>query len=128
MKNSNFNLKGILAFAFSLVMVAGLSAFKPLNQDASKRLRYNFYYSGPATATQMQVENPANWATGSPQECGGGEDRPCSIEVDEAYVNPGSTPTLKSNINLSTAQSALHSTYYVDGADDSSISIDNKAF
>lgn len=128
MKSGIFSSKGLMAFALSAIFVVGMSAFKSEPNEFSKRARYSFYYTGPTTATQAEVEDPANWATTPPLSCNDVNERPCTIEVEEAYVNTGSTPTLKSTINLDADQDLIHNTYYVAGSADGSMVIENQSF
>jgi len=128
MKTSFLNLKGLLALAITTIFVIGMSAFSSAENQSIKRARYSFYYNGPSTADKAQVENIANWATTPPLSCNSANERPCTIEVEDTYVNPGSTPTLKSNLNLVASQAVSHDTYYVLSSDDESMEIANQSF
>ncbi|MFD2285953.1 hypothetical protein GJU39_01305 [Pedobacter petrophilus] len=127
MKTNIFNLKGLLAFAFTAILVVSMSAFKSSSEKSDKRARYTFYYNGPLAAAQADVEQETNWVTTPPLSCDNVNQRPCTIEVDANYVNTGSTPTLKSTLNISADLDAIHGTYFVDGSADGSMNITNKS-
>jgi len=122
MKTSLKNLnKGLIAAVFGLVLVFAGSAFKADN--AEKRVQYKFRYNS-TNYSQAAVETESNWIHDeSAPDCEAGLEEPCTIVVDQSFVNTGSTPTLKSTLNLiaSSTPSA-----YVTGSSDNTMAIANR--
>jgi len=113
---------GVFAMIFGLAIVLTQSAFKSTNHRAS----YTFYYDGP-DYSENEVKDPSNWKLGT-QSCGTPTDNvPCTILVDDDYVdNPTSPTALDPDIDL---QATQHDTneYYISGSDDASMEITNRA-
>jgi hypothetical protein len=132
MKKASFNMKnfkiksGLLAFVFGLAIVFSQSAFKYANnQSFDKR---TFYYHGPSSSTQAQVEDENNWSTVLPdEECRNQQEAACEIQIDESYVdNPSSpAPTLNSSANLSSALNTTTSSSYITSSSDPTMGIKN---
>jgi len=115
MKRTFKNLStGILAAAFGLALVFTGSAFK-----ASKlnRVQYTFRYND-ANHSKANVEDESKWVY-APTAAGCDEiqQRACTILVDQAYVNPGSTPTLKTSLNLSATSFDANNAFVSNSAD-----------
>lgn len=126
----NLKIKsGLLAFVFGLVIVFSQSAFKNATNPNGKNLVLrSFYYHGPTTYAQAEVEDESNWSTSPNEGCNDVNQIPCLIRVDESFVdNPSSpTPTLKATANIQASLNSPTSSYYVSGSDDPSMEIDNK--
>lgn len=124
MKTTFKNLStGILAAAFGIALVFTGSAFKATH---SKRVQYTFRYND-TNHSKANVEDESKWLYDpSAAGCDENPQQACLITVDETYVNPGSTPTLKSSLNISAAAFSS-SNAYVAGSADGSMEIQNRS-
>jgi len=115
--------KGLLAAALGLVLVFTGSAFK--SEKGGKLDRYQFRYTGP-TLSQSDVENESYWTHDeSAPVCDNEQEAACTITVYKSFVNEGTTPTLKSSLNISASNAA--STAYVSGSSDNTMDIINRS-
>ena len=93
----------LVAIAFGVVLVLVASAFKKApntNTVHGKYTLYTFQYSGPDYSV-AHVEDPANWTYVSLSPGCSGNQKACSIEASDTYVDAsGSAPVLKSSINI----------------------------
>lgn len=105
------------AMAVGAVLALATSAFKT-SQSKSGDTTYSFEYNPPSSNpySVANVENVANWKyNASPDECIGDKEACTLLNVPSTYVNTGSTPTLKSSINIDAQESStgvafVHST------------------
>ncbi|RZJ91811.1 MAG: hypothetical protein EOO20_03995 [Chryseobacterium sp.] len=112
--------KGLMAAALGLVLVFGGSAFKAEN----KRVQYKFRYNNPSDYSQGAVQTESNWIHDeSAPECDGVLEQPCTILVDQNFVNTGSTPTLKTSLNITASAT---SSGFVTGSSDNTMVIENR--
>ena len=115
---------GLLTLVLGLGLVFTQSAFKSANLQKKGFAPVTFYYHGP-NFTKFEVEDESNWNTTSPGGSCLGNDKACSITVDEDYVdNPSTTPTLNPSINLE-AENSPASLARVKRSDDGSMIIAN---
>ena len=110
---------------FVLLLAATLFFTQSAFKQTQKRALQTFYYNGP-NLSSTEVAKPSNWVYDSGANiCSGINDQACTIQVDPSFVNSGSN-TLKSNINLTTANSpAPLITAYVTGSADTDMQIYN---
>ncbi|GAA4196168.1 hypothetical protein GCM10022289_01460 [Pedobacter jeongneungensis] len=114
--------KGLMAAAFGLLLVVGGSAFKA---DSNKRVQYTFRYNN-ADHSLGAVQTLSNWVYDpSAPSCDEEPQEACTIKVDQAYVNTGGTPTLKSTLNLQASAYTTTSAFVI-GSDDESMAIENR--
>lgn len=87
---------------------------------------YTFEYTGP-DFSKANVEDESKWTyTPNTDLCSGLDERPCRIQVSEAFVNnPSSSPSLSPSANISAALNSGTGTHYVDGIADPSGVISN---
>ncbi|MCX2584817.1 hypothetical protein [Pedobacter sp. MR22-3] len=115
--------KGLMAAALGLVLVLTGSAFK--SEKTSKLERYQFRYTGPSLS-QADVEEETYWTHDeSAPVCDNEQEAACTITVYKSFVNEGTTPTLKSSLNISASNAA--STAYVSGSSDNTMDIINRS-
>lgn len=108
--------KGLMAAALGLVLVFGGSAFK--SDSNGKRVQYQFRYNAIPHA-ESDVETLSNWTYDpSAPSCEEDQEAPCTIKVDQAFVNTGGTPTLKSTLNLNASPYTTSSAYVIGSADE----------
>ena len=127
----NLKIKSsLLAFVFGLAIVFSQSAFKYASSKDGKGFdQRTFYYHGPTTYTQAQVEDESNWSIAPPDQLCNDEDQAaCEIKIDVSFVdNPSSpTPTLNSSANLSSALYSPTSSAYITGSADPSMLKENR--
>ncbi|KQS36851.1 hypothetical protein [Pedobacter sp. Leaf194] len=126
----NLKIKtGLLAFVFGLAIVFSQSAFKYVNNGGKAVASRTFYYHGPNTYTQAQVEDESNWSIAPPEDlCNNVNQAACEIIVDENFVdNPSTpTPTLKSSLNLVSSYNSGTSSAYITSSDDPSMTLENR--
>ncbi|TYR34398.1 hypothetical protein FXV77_15350 [Sphingobacterium phlebotomi] len=87
---------------------------------------YTFEYTGP-DFSKANVEDESKWTyTTNTDLCSGLDERPCRIQVSEAFVsNPSTSPSLNPSANISAALNSGTGTHYVDGIADPSGVISN---
>lgn len=87
---------------------------------------YTFEYTGP-DFSQANVEDESKWTyTPNTDLCSGLDERPCRIQVSEAFMNnPSTSPSLNPSANISAALNSGTGTHYVDGIADPSGVISN---
>lgn len=87
------NLLNLAALILGFGFVITQSAFTLAPKTGDK---YLFHYTGPSAMTEGQVESRSNWTYEPTASCPTGDDAPCGILIDEAYVdNPGPGASLK---------------------------------
>ncbi|MGA9651326.1 hypothetical protein [Pedobacter sp.] len=126
----NLKIKsGLLALVFGLAIVFSQSAFKYVEKQTGKSFdTRTFYYHGPSTYTQAQVEDEANWSTVPSEDlCDQTNQVACRIDIDLSFVdNPSSpAPTLKSTANLVAAYNTSTSSAYITGSADPNMAKEN---
>ena len=85
------------------------SAFNKVPKSAGTQMSYSFEYTPPSTDpySVANVEDTANWHyNASAAECPGDDEACALLNVPATYVNTGSTPTLKSSINIDAVESS----------------------
>ncbi|QPH40553.1 hypothetical protein [Pedobacter endophyticus] len=114
-----------LVLGFGLTIVS--SAFKGANTSANKRVQYtfNYTYSGSDPFSVANVTDPGHWAYAPDSEGCSGEQKACTIRIDEDYVDLSATPTLKSTASLTAALDPSTNTAYITGSADDFMSIEN---
>lgn len=120
------------AMAVGAVLALATSAFSKAPKDKSgDPTTYSFEYNPPSGDPDpysiSNVQNVANWQnTTSPDPCGGSDEACTLLNVPDTYVNGGSTPTLKSTINIVAQESSPNVAFVHSTAAGSSVTIKNQ--
>jgi hypothetical protein len=116
-----------IALGVGLVMVTSAFTKAPQTKTAQGNYTsYTFEYSGP-DYTVAHVEDPSNWTyTTSSPSCSGNQIA-CSLQATDSYVDvSGSSPVLKSTINIQATLVPGPNTARVTGMDDPNGSFSNQ--
>lgn len=103
----------LFAIVTGVALVMVTSAFKQAPKDKSGDTLYTFQYNPPATNpfSVTNIENVSNWSSTSTSPGCSGNQKACSIEATDDYVdNSGSSPVLKSTIDIQATLTPLTGT------------------
>lgn len=118
---------GLAALVLGFGLTITTSAFKSAKVSEQKRDQYRFVYNPPSASpySVANVTNTSHWSYAPDSEGCSGEERACSIVIDQAYVDLSATPALKPSANLTASFNAPTSTAYVTGSADGLMQIEN---
>jgi len=122
----NINL-GLVALVLGFGLTITTSAFKNADKSENKRVQYTFSYTytGSDTYSVANVTEPTHWSYTPDSEGCSGDERACTIRIDQEYVDLSSTPALKSTASLTAALNPSTSTAYITGSADDFMDIQN---
>ena len=132
MKHFNFKSRVLpcTAFAAAIALVVSFSSFTGAADAKVEQTLVTFSYDAPnsgADYSSSSVANLSNWKA-STETCDNEQERACSIQVHEAYVNnpTSSNPTLKDDFVITPSESEDNN-YYVESISDPTGQIINQS-
>ncbi|QXU41449.1 hypothetical protein [Pedobacter sp. D749] len=118
---------GLVALVLGFGLTIVTSAFKNTNKSENGRAQYTFSYTytGSNPYSVANVTNPSHWEYTPSSEGCSGDERACTIRIDQEYVDLSATPALKSTASLTAALNPSTSTAYITGSADDFMDIQN---